>query len=79
MSRYVAESITTDAGRFDHVGLCQLHTIPANVLQSAVIDSATYLLTISLPDTVESLYSTHYWDPTVYPVKKGAPNSEVVL
>ena len=26
MSRYVAESITTDAGRFSHVGLCHLHT-----------------------------------------------------
>ena len=26
VSRYVAESITTDAGRFGHVGLCQLHT-----------------------------------------------------
>ena len=24
--RYVAESITTDAGRFGHVGLCQLRT-----------------------------------------------------
>ena len=51
--RYVAESITTDAGRFSHVGLCQLRTKlstwpkhPASV----VIDSATYLLTISSPD-----------------------------
>ena len=26
ISRYVAELITTDAGRFGHVGLCQLHT-----------------------------------------------------
>ena len=26
MSRYVAESITTDAGCFGHVGLFQLHT-----------------------------------------------------
>ena len=26
VSRYVAETITTDAGRFGHVGLCQLHT-----------------------------------------------------
>ena len=26
VSRYVAESITTDAGRFGHVGLCQLRT-----------------------------------------------------
>ena len=26
VNRYVAESITTDAGRFDPVGLCQLHT-----------------------------------------------------
>ena len=25
VSRYVTESITTDAGRFGHVGLCQLH------------------------------------------------------
>ena len=26
VSRYVAESITTDAGRFGHVGRCQLRT-----------------------------------------------------
>ena len=26
VSRYVAELITTDAGRFGHVGLCQLCT-----------------------------------------------------
>ena len=26
VSRYIAESITTDAGRFGHVGLCQLRT-----------------------------------------------------
>ena len=25
MSRYVAESITTDTGHFNHVGLSQLH------------------------------------------------------
>ena len=55
MSRYVAESITTDAGCFSHIGLCQLRTYswqrptwpkhPASV----VIDSATYLLMISSP------------------------------
>ena len=43
MNRYVAESITADAGRFGHVGL-------VNCLQNViVIDSAMYLLTISLP------------------------------
>ena len=26
VSRYIAESITTDVGRFGHVGLCQLRT-----------------------------------------------------
>ena len=26
VSRYIAESITTDAGRFGHIGLCQLRT-----------------------------------------------------
>ena len=26
VNRYLAELITTDAGRFGHVGLCQLHT-----------------------------------------------------
>ena len=65
VSRYVKESITNDAGHFGHVGLCQLRTklkrtksferswqrpmwpkYPASV----VIDSATYLLTISSPD-----------------------------
>ena len=58
MSRYVAESITTDAGRFGHVGLCQLRTKfrkKRRVLwlkrpASVVIDSAKHLLTISLPD-----------------------------
>ena len=48
MSRYVAELITTDAGCFGPVGLCQLRTqqvcmqltkCPA----SAVIDSAVYV------------------------------------
>ena len=33
-------------GRFGHKGLCQLPKCPAII----VIDSATYLLTISLPD-----------------------------
>ena len=32
MSRYVAESITTDAGHFGHVGQCQLRT-KLNILQ----------------------------------------------
>ena len=41
MSRYRAESITAGAERFGHVGLC---------LTSVVMDSATYLLTISSPD-----------------------------
>ena len=52
VSRYVAESITTDAGRFGHVGLCQLRTKRAwpKHPASVVIDSATYLLTISSPD-----------------------------
>ena len=40
----MAESITNDAGRFGHVGLCQLRTA------SFVIDSATYLFTISSPN-----------------------------
>ena len=39
VSRYVAGSITTDAGRFGHVGLCQLRT-----------KLGLYLLTISSPD-----------------------------
>ena len=52
------------AGRFGHVGLCQLRTKlyktvlyavdkglrGRNVLQSVLIDSATYLLTISSTD-----------------------------
>ena len=32
VSRYIAESITTDAGRFGHVGLCQLRTKQVQVL-----------------------------------------------
>ena len=32
VSRYVAELITTGAGRFGHVGLCQLH-IKLKILQ----------------------------------------------
>ena len=35
MSRYVAEPITTDAGRFGHVGLCQLRT-KLKILQCAL-------------------------------------------
>ena len=52
--RYIAESITTDAGRFGHIDFCQLRTkltwpkCPASV----VIDSAMYLLTISSPDAM---------------------------
>ena len=62
------------AGRFGHVGLCQLRTKTVlyavdkglrgrNVLQSVVIDSATYLLTISSPDidnVAMSLYDIIY-------------------
>ena len=47
VSRYVAESITTDTGCFGHVGLCQLCT---KLSLTVAIDSATYLLTISSPD-----------------------------
>ena len=47
MSRYIAESITTDAGHFGHVGLCQLHTKQRHTWPkhpaSVVIDSATYI------------------------------------
>ena len=53
MSRYIAESITIDAGRFGHVGLCQLCTdkdYMAKRPASVVIDSLTYLLTISSPN-----------------------------
>ena len=60
MSRYVAESITTDAGRFGHIGLCQLRIklfgmqlTKAYVAEhpvSVVTDSATYQFTIGSPD-----------------------------
>ena len=50
MSRYVAESVTMIAGRFGHVGLCQLRTKLKKRPAIIVIDSATYLLTISSPD-----------------------------
>ena len=60
VSRYAAESITTDAGRFGHVGLCQLRTkqlctqltkaYVAKHPTSVIIDSAMYLLMISLPN-----------------------------
>ena len=53
MSRYIAESITTDAGRFGRVGLCQLRTKlriqQCETSYKAVVGSATYLLTISSP------------------------------
>ena len=51
-SRYVAELITTDAGCFSRVGLCQLRTklFSPKRPASVVIDSATYLLMISSPD-----------------------------
>ena len=59
VSRYVSESVTTDAGCFGHIGLStgyktvlyavdkELHMWP-KCPASVVIDSATYLLTISL-------------------------------
>ena len=57
VSRYVAKSITTDAGRFGHVGLCQLRTCTqltkaymAETSCIVVIDFAMYLLTVSSPD-----------------------------
>ena len=60
VSRYIAESITTDTGRFDYVGLCQQRTklfgtqlTKAYVAEhpaSVVIDSATYQLAISSPN-----------------------------
>ena len=48
VNRYVAESITNDAGRFSHIDFCQLCTKLYAVdksLRELVIDSATYLLT----------------------------------
>ena len=47
VSRYVAKSITNHAGRFGHIGFCQLCTklYSVNKLRELVIDSATYLLT----------------------------------
>ena len=43
MNRYVAESITTDAGRFGHIGFCPLCTKVYAVdksLRELLIDSA---------------------------------------
>ena len=54
VSRYVAESITTDAGHFSHVGLCQLCTKlkiqQCKTSYKVVVGSATYLLMISSPN-----------------------------
>ena len=49
LSRYIAESITTDAGRFDHVGLCQLRTQLAKAYVAKTL-LLLILLTISSPD-----------------------------
>ena len=84
VSRYVAESITMIAGRFGHVGLCQLRTKlwpkrPASV----VIDSATDLLTISLPDIDKlamSLYDINCIDKSKYRLKlEGDPGTSISL
>ena len=40
MSGYIAESITTDAGHFDHLGLCQLRT----KLISLVLETSAHKL-----------------------------------
>ena len=48
VSRCVAESITMIARCFGHEGLCQLREFCTQL--TTVIDSAAYLLTISLPD-----------------------------
>ena len=67
-SRYTAESMTTNAGHFGHVGLCQLHTVSATYLYAVdkglrdpivlhqLIDSAMYmyLLTFSSPDITQA-------------------------
>ena len=45
MSRYVAESITTDAGPFGHIGLCQLRTKQVQVLY-AVDKGPKYQITM---------------------------------
>ena len=54
VSRYIAESITTDAGRFSHVGLCQLRRKlkiqQCETSYKVVVGSAMYLLTISSPN-----------------------------
>ena len=43
VSRYVAESITTDAGHFGHVGLCQLCT-KLKILQCELSHTAVSLV-----------------------------------
>ena len=67
-SRYIAESMTTNAGHFGHLGLCQLHTVSATYLYAVdkglcdatllhqLIDSAMYmyLLTFSSPDITQA-------------------------
>ena len=52
VSRYVAESITTDARRFGHIGLCQLHmklfcmqlTICMQLTKANMAETSVYLL-----------------------------------
>ena len=57
MSRYIAESITTDAGRFILYAVDKgLRTQPKRPT-SVVIDSATHLLMISSPNTLVNLVS----------------------
>ena len=77
MSRYIAESITTDAGHFGHVGLCQTGFVRSWHPSSVVIDSATYLLTIGLPDIdnialslydISTVCSTYLRTASFYPL-----------
>ena len=62
--------ITTDAGRFGRVGLCQLHTKQGTLVSKV---PSTYLLTISLLDNVAmSLYDIKRVDITYIHVSNHA-------
>ena len=56
VSRYVAESITTDAGRFGHVGLCQLRTITKNTVLERLMAYHTCVRTYSTSVSVLHLF-----------------------
>ena len=93
MSRYVAESITTDAGRFGYIGLCQLCTkLPTTTKQGNPsclpcrghwLESVAYQLLEIAPSLIALVHplasSARVWRLSRSPPMHGGPVRVVVV